>query len=134
MRSNVWEQFEKKHWSSEGHVPHWTSVFFCKKLLTGASHDTKIGCIRLVWAVAKRYKFSFLLCAGPLSRTVERAELRQTIIIRFFRDFSILIVGSCVSMRMRRVICTASRTDYTLLKTVMTKVHHVGKEPLKKKT
>ena len=44
--------------------PHWTTgpvrVFFFKL------HDTKIGCIRLVWAGAKKYKFSFLLCAGPL--------------------------------------------------------------------
>ena len=27
-------------------------VFFCKLLLNGASHETKIGCIRLVWAGA----------------------------------------------------------------------------------
>ena len=42
-------------------------LFFCKLLQNGASHETKIGCIRLVWAGAKKYKFSFLLCAGPLS-------------------------------------------------------------------
>ena len=41
-------------------------VFFCKLLLNCASHDTKISCIRLVWAGAKKYKFWFLLCAGPL--------------------------------------------------------------------
>ena len=28
---------------------------------------TKIGCIRLVWEGDKKYKFSFLLCEGPLS-------------------------------------------------------------------
>ena len=55
---------KKKHWSSKGNDPHWTSktnVFFCKLLLNGASHDTKIGCISLVWAGAKKYKFSCLL-------------------------------------------------------------------------
>ena len=43
-------------------------LLFLKLLLNGASHDTKIGCIRLVWAGAKTYKFSFLRCAGPLRR------------------------------------------------------------------
>ena len=33
--------------------------FFWKLLLNGFSHDTKIGYIRLVWAGAKMYKFSF---------------------------------------------------------------------------
>ena len=42
------------YWSSEGHDPHWTSVFL---LLNGASHYTKIGCIRLVWAGAKKFHF-----------------------------------------------------------------------------
>ena len=44
--------------------PHWTSMthtgpifFFCKSLLNYASHDTKIDCISLVWAGAKKYKF-----------------------------------------------------------------------------
>ena len=41
-------------------------VFICKLLLNGASQVNKIGCIRLVWAGAKKYKFSFLLCADPL--------------------------------------------------------------------
>ena len=41
-------------------------VVFCKLLLNGASHDTKNGCIRLVRAGAKKFKFLFLLCAGPL--------------------------------------------------------------------
>ena len=41
--------------------------FFCKFLLNGASHDNKIGCIRLVWAGARKYNFSFLLCVGSLS-------------------------------------------------------------------
>ena len=31
--------------------------FFCKLLLKGASHDSKIGDISLVWAGAKKYKF-----------------------------------------------------------------------------
>ena len=31
--------------------------FFCKLLLNGASHDTKIGCIRFVWAGSEKYKF-----------------------------------------------------------------------------
>ena len=31
--------------------------FFCKLLLNGASHDTKIGCNSLVWAGANKYKF-----------------------------------------------------------------------------
>ena len=30
-------------------------------------NDTRIGSIRIVWAGAKKYKFSFLLRAGPLS-------------------------------------------------------------------
>ena len=38
----------------------------CKLVLSGALHDNKICYICLVWAGAKRYKFSFLLCAGPL--------------------------------------------------------------------
>ena len=42
-------------------------IFFCKLFLNGASHDTDIGCISLVCVGAKTYKFSFLLCAGPLS-------------------------------------------------------------------
>ena len=42
-------------------------VFFCK-LQNGASHDTKIGC--LVWAGGRKYKFSFLLCAGPLTKRI----------------------------------------------------------------
>ena len=41
--------------------------YFCKLLLDGASHETKIGCISLVWAGANKYKFSLLLCTGPLS-------------------------------------------------------------------
>ena len=54
-------------------APFWSNLqkntgpIFCKLLLNGASHDTMIGCIRLVWAGAKKYKFSFLLCAGPLT-------------------------------------------------------------------
>ena len=47
-------------------------MFFCKLLLNGASHDTNIGCIRLVWAGAKENKFSFLLCAGPLNQCSEK--------------------------------------------------------------
>ena len=35
-------------------------VFFCKLLLNGASHDTKIGCIGLVWAGPKKYKYYLL--------------------------------------------------------------------------
>ena len=35
--------------------------------LIGASYDTKIiGFIKFLWAEAKKYKFSFLLCAVPL--------------------------------------------------------------------
>ena len=49
-------------------MTHWTRVFFCKLLLNGASHDTKIGCISLVWAGAKKYKFYFLLSADPFIR------------------------------------------------------------------
>ena len=45
-------------WSSEGHDPIWTSVFL-KLFLNGASHDTKIGCIRLVWAGTKIINFQF---------------------------------------------------------------------------
>ena len=33
----------------------------------GASYDTKIGCIQFLWTRAKKYKFSFLPCAGPLN-------------------------------------------------------------------
>ena len=52
--------------SAHSKYEHWTSVFFfCKLLLNGASHDTKIGCISLVSAGAKKYRFSFLLCPGP---------------------------------------------------------------------
>ena len=32
-------------------------VFYYKFLLNGASHDTKIGCIRFVLAGPKKYKF-----------------------------------------------------------------------------
>ena len=39
--------------SREGRGPHWTS-FFYKLLLNGASNDTKMGCIRLFWAGAKK--------------------------------------------------------------------------------
>ena len=48
--------------------PLWSPLdhFFCKLLLNGALIDTKIGCISLVWVWAKKYKFSFLLCADPL--------------------------------------------------------------------
>ena len=46
--------------------PPLDQCFFCKLLLNGASNDTEIGCSGLVWAGAKKYKFSFLLCAGPL--------------------------------------------------------------------
>ena len=35
-------------------------------LLNGVSHDTKVGLILLVWSLAKKFKFSFLLCADPL--------------------------------------------------------------------
>ena len=47
---------------------------FCKLLLNGASHDTKIGCIRLVLAGAKKYKFSILLCSegSDLSTTCKK--------------------------------------------------------------
>ena len=70
VRSTIQEQLaKKKHWSSGGHtcpvrVMNLTEpvFFFCKLLLNGASHYTKIGCIRLVWAGAKKY-FSFQLCA-----------------------------------------------------------------------
>ena len=34
-----------------------------------ASHDTKIGCIQLLWAGAKEYQFSLLLCADPLIKS-----------------------------------------------------------------
>ena len=33
-------------------------LFFYKLLLNSSLHDTKIGCIHLVWAGAKTYKFS----------------------------------------------------------------------------
>ena len=46
--------------------PPLDQFFFCKLLLNCASHDTKIGCIQFLWAEASKYKFSFLLCAGPL--------------------------------------------------------------------
>ena len=58
-----------------------TSGFFCKLLLNGASHDTKIGCIPLVWAGAKKHKFSFLLCAGPL--IINLMLFRQAKLIKF---------------------------------------------------
>ena len=45
--------------------------------LNGASHDTKIGCIRLAWAGSKKnHKFSFLLCAGPL-----RGEVKTVVVL-----------------------------------------------------
>ena len=70
FRSNL----QKKHLSSGGHtgpvrvVTLTGPVVFYKLLLNGDSHDTKIGCIRLVWAGDKKYNFSFLLCAGPLRK------------------------------------------------------------------
>ena len=41
-------------------------AFFLQIASKGASYDTKISCIQLLWAGAKIYKFSFLQCAGPL--------------------------------------------------------------------
>ena len=38
-------------WSCEGHDPRWTSGF-CKLLLNGDSHDTKIDYIQFLWAGA----------------------------------------------------------------------------------
>ena len=55
----------KIHWSSRGHtgpvkvITLTGPVFFCKLLLNGATHDTKIDCIRLVWAGAKKYNFCY---------------------------------------------------------------------------
>ena len=37
----------------------WTSRFFCKLLLDGASHETKIGCISLVGRELKNINFHF---------------------------------------------------------------------------
>ena len=57
FRSNL-----QKKWSSGDHngpVSLTGPVFFCNLLLKGASHDTKIGSIRLVWAGNKKYKISF---------------------------------------------------------------------------
>ena len=49
-------------------------VFFLQIAPKWLFVDTKIGCIRLVWAGgANNYKFSFLLCAGPLSSSKKRA-------------------------------------------------------------
>ena len=45
--------------------PNWTNVFL-QIAPKRCFHDTEIGCISLVWAGAKKYEFSFLLCAGPL--------------------------------------------------------------------
>ena len=50
--------------------PHWTSVFL--QFINGASHETEIGCISLVWAGAKKLKFSFLHCTGPLIFLIDR--------------------------------------------------------------
>ena len=41
-------------------------IFFCNLILNGALHDTKMVALALVWAGAKKYKFLFLLYAGPL--------------------------------------------------------------------
>ena len=74
------------------HAANWTSVFFCKLLLNGASHDTKIGFIRLVWAGNKKYKFSFLLCAGPLTCLVLAInkllanKIKKKVRSRIFKD------------------------------------------------
>ena len=38
-------------------------MFFCKLFPNGASHDTKIGCISLVWA--NKCKFSFVAMRRP---------------------------------------------------------------------
>ena len=46
------------------------TLFYCKLLLNGASHDTKIGCVRLVSTEANKYKCSFLSFAGPLRTCV----------------------------------------------------------------
>ena len=48
-------------------------VVFCKLLQNGALHDIKIGCIRLVWAGAKKYKFLFMLCAGTVRKKPKHA-------------------------------------------------------------
>ena len=72
------------YWSSWGHtgpvrVMTLTGpvVVLCNLLLNGASHDTKIGCIRLVLAEAKKFKFSFLLCASPLNKLVYIVTLKM---------------------------------------------------------
>ena len=54
-------------------------VFFLKLLLNSALHDTKIGCILLVWSGAKKYTFSFLLCAGSLRSIKQERERLQKI-------------------------------------------------------
>ena len=67
--------------NQSGLDPHWTTcpvwvmtlagtLFYCKLLLNGASHDTKIGCVRLVSTIANKYKCSFLSFAGPLRTCV----------------------------------------------------------------
>ena len=47
----------KKHWSN----------FYLQISPNNALHDAEIGCISLFWEGAKKYKFSFLLCAVHLS-------------------------------------------------------------------
>ena len=57
-------------------------MFFCKLLLNGGPHGTKIGSIRLVWAGAKNYKFSFLLCTGSLSKELNVILVSRGMLVR----------------------------------------------------
>ena len=61
-------------------------VFFLQ--IARAPHDTKIGCIRLLWAEAKKHKLSFLLCAGPFKHDRLISKLMKRLGIEIKRSIT----------------------------------------------
>ena len=47
---SLWKRAEKETRVGKEECKTKVHCFFFKLLLNGASHDTKIGCVRLVWA------------------------------------------------------------------------------------
>ena len=64
-------------------------VFFCKLLINGFSHDTKISCIRLFWAGAKNISLIFAMRRpfkyDPLS---PESKTQASFSAKILREFS----------------------------------------------
>ena len=60
----------------------WTEYFFSKLLINDASHDTEIGCIRLVWAGAKKYIY-FHFCIAPALSEAAHSLLSKNMLPSF---------------------------------------------------